>query len=319
MKTNLILIIIALATLFVSCKPKQNNKTELLSIQKQGLMLFVISDFGCNGYGLQRKVAETMGRLADSLSPSFIVSSGDQFHLNGVGSTSDPIWLSNFENIYTHMGLHVDWYPVLGNHEYHGNTQAVIDYSAISRRWCMPSRYYTKVKKVNDSTKLRLVFIDTPPFVEAYRKNPEKYPDAVKQDNQRQLFWIDSVLSKSTEKWKIVIGHHPVISIDGKHGNTNELILQLKPLLEKHNADFYFAGHIHNFQHIKLPTNNLDYIVTTSAAKPRPDSSNVLTRFSSPEAGFTVCALTADTFKMYFVNQDGKAIYLYQKAKLQQQ
>jgi len=29
--------------------------------------------------------------------------------------------------------------------EYQGNTQAVIDYSDISRRWVMPDRYYTKV------------------------------------------------------------------------------------------------------------------------------------------------------------------------------
>jgi hypothetical protein len=142
----------------------------------------------------------------------------------------------------------VDWYPVLGNHEYHGNTQAVIDYSKISRRWNMPAHYYTLLKKVNDSVKIRLVFIDTPPFVHTYRDDTTGYPDACKQDLNKQLNWIDSVLSHSTEKWKIVIGHHPVYSSDAKHGSTPELIEQLKPILEKYKTDFYFAGHIHNFQ-----------------------------------------------------------------------
>lgn len=34
----------------------------------------------------------------------------------------------------------LEWYPILGNHEYRGNTQAVIDYSKVSRRWVMNER-----------------------------------------------------------------------------------------------------------------------------------------------------------------------------------
>ena len=40
------------------------------------------------------------------------------------------------------------WYGVLGNHEYRGNTQAMMDYSEISRRWNMPDRYYTLLRAV---------------------------------------------------------------------------------------------------------------------------------------------------------------------------
>jgi hypothetical protein len=310
---KLTFILVVTTAFFVGCSRPKVVPDKGILINKQGLMFFIISDFGCNGYGVQRQVAETMGCLADSLSPDFIVSSGDQFHVNGVRSVQDPIWLSNFENIYTRPSLHVNWYPVLGNHEYHGNTQALIDYSKISRRWCMPAHYYTLVKEVNDSVKIRLLFIDTPPFAEKYREDVEGYPDASKQNLQKQINWIDSVLSHSTEKWKVVIGHHPIYSVDGKHGNTSELIEKLKPLLEKYGVSFYFAGHIHNFQHLKSNNNPLDYIITSSACRQRPDSTNAMTRFSSPESGFTVCSVTADTFKLYFVNATGKAIYQFAK------
>ena len=52
---------------------------------------------------------------------------------------NDPLWMTNYELIYSHPELMIDWFPLLGNHEYRGNTQAVLDYSNISRRWTMPA------------------------------------------------------------------------------------------------------------------------------------------------------------------------------------
>jgi hypothetical protein len=311
-KLSIIIFALCLNALGCNQKDATQNSTK---INTRGLVFFVISDFGDNGYDYQKQVAESMGRVADSLSPEFIISSGDQFHVNGIRSINDPLWHSNFESIYTKPSLLVNWYPVLGNHEYHGNTQALVDYSSISRRWNMPAHYYTLVKKVNDSVKIRLVFIDTPPFVEKYRKDSAGYPDACKQDINKQLQWIDSVLTASAEKWKIVIGHHPIYSIDDKHGSTPELIEKLKPVLVKHKVDFYFAGHIHNFQHLAEDSGPLDYIVTSSACRPRPDSANYMTKFSSPLPGFDICSVTTDTFYLYFADTAGRVIYQYQKAK----
>ena len=48
--------------------------------------------------------------------------------------------MTNYELIYSHPELMIDWLPILGNHEYRGNTQAIIDYSNISRRWNMPGK-----------------------------------------------------------------------------------------------------------------------------------------------------------------------------------
>ncbi len=82
----------------------------------------------------------------------------------------------------------------------------------------MPSHYYYLVKEINDSTALRIFFIDTPPCVKEYHKVCLKYPGISKQGADKQLKWIDSVLSVSKEKWKIVLGHHPIFSNDYAHG-----------------------------------------------------------------------------------------------------
>ena len=100
------------------------------------------------------------------------------------------------------------WYPILGNHEYRGNTQAVLDYSNVSARWEMPARYYTKVMEEDGAT-IRLVMIDTPPLLDKYREDTEKYPDAGKQDMDKQLAWLDSVLTSAKEDWVMVVRPSP--------------------------------------------------------------------------------------------------------------
>ena len=83
-----------------------------------------------------------MGKVAKIAEPEFIAALGDIHHFMGVRSVQDPLWLTNFEWIYKHPELMIPWHPVLGNHEYQGTTQAVLDYGKVSRRWEMPARYY---------------------------------------------------------------------------------------------------------------------------------------------------------------------------------
>jgi hypothetical protein len=297
-------------TIIYACSTGTGKKTINL---KDGntVSFYVVTDIGRNGYYRQKNVADQMGKMSESIEPDFIISSGDCFHGNGIRSISDPMWMSNFENIYTHPSLHCDWYPVLGNHEYHGNTQAVLDYSTISRRWNMPGRYYTIVKEINDSCSLRLIYIDTTPFSNEYRSDSIGYPDAGRQDLQKQIEWIDSVLSCSKEKWKIVTGHHPVFSIDKKHGSTLELVQKLNPVMIKYKVDAYLSGHIHNFQHLRIPGSDIDYIITSSGSLARPCYANDSTKFTSSDEGFTICSASEHKLVFRFVNSIGEPIYQY--------
>lgn len=170
------------------------------------------NDLGRNGYYDQKPIAELMGQMAENVDIEAVVAAGDVHHFEGVRSVNDPLWMTNYELIYSHPELMIPWYPVMGNHEYRGNTQAVLDYAQVSARWEMPARYYTKVLE-NDDVTVRLVMIDTAPLLDKYRKDVEKYPDACKQDMDKQLAWMDSVLTVSKEDWVLVVGHHPILQI----------------------------------------------------------------------------------------------------------
>ena len=283
-------------------------------VDKTAYSFYIVSDAGRNGYYKQKIVAETLGKLAETIHPKFILANGDTFHYNGVRSTSDPLWMTNFESIYSHPELLVDWYPVYGNHEYRGNTQALIDYTQISRRWNMPAHYYTVVKKIDKENSLRIVCIDTPPFLKEYQNALDQFPDIAKQDTRKQLVWIDSVLTVSKEKWVVVMGHHPIYSEDAHHGSTQELIAQLDPILRKHHVDFYFAGHIHSAQHIQKE--GMDYIVSASASLGAPATYGPDTKYENYAEGFTICSVKSGTFEVIFVNEKGEELYRYKKQKI---
>ncbi len=326
---NKLLLLISLASLFVlvSCteqtqkatKPEGTVKT--VSKEQKGVItsktfgrafnFIIVSDWGWNGYKHQQEVADQMEKTADSVGAKFIATCGDNFQVSGIASTQDPLWMANFENVYKGISLQTEWFPVLGNHDYKGNTQAEIDYSKISRRWCLKDRYYTFTKKINDSISARFIFLDTPPLVTEYQNKPLDYPDIVKQDTAKEMKWFKDVLAGSKEQWIMVFGHHPVYSASQKHGNTPEMIKRVKPLLEKYHAQFYFCGHDHDFQHLHEKGKNVEYIVIGTGGETRPNSSNDLSLFSKSEPGFSVVSLKADSLRICFVGTKGNIIYSF--------
>jgi tartrate-resistant acid phosphatase type 5 len=275
------------------------------------LTFIIVSDWGWNGYKHQQEVADQMAKTADSVNAKFIASCGDNFQVSGVASTQDPLWMINYENVYKGLSLQVDWYPVLGNHDYKGSPQAEIDYSKISRRWRLTEHYYSFAKKVNDSISVRFIFMDTPPLVSEYYKNPGEYPEIAKQDTAKEMKWLKGVLENSKEQWKLVFGHHPVYSASKTHGNTREMIDRVKPLLEKYHAQFYFCGHDHDFQHLHEKGKNVEYIVTGTGGEPRPASTDEMSVFSKSEPGFSVVSLKSDSLRICFVGSKGNIIYSF--------
>ena len=245
--------IITLCALWITVCGFAQDAATWKSLEKP-VNFYLANDLGRNGYYDQKPIAETMGKMAENVDIEFVVAAGDVHHFEGVRSVNDPLWMTNYELIYSHPDLMIPWYPVLGNHEYRGNTQAVIDYSQVSARWRMPARYYTRVEE-NDDVTVRLVMIDTPSLLDKYRKDTDKYPDACKQDLNRQLAWIDSVLTVAKEDWVLVVGHHPIYAdTDKSTSERTDLQKRLDTLLRKHkNVDMYLCGHIHNFQHIRKP------------------------------------------------------------------
>lgn len=285
------------------------------SIFDNKLNFYVANDLGRNGYYDQKPIAELMGTMAEEIGPEFVLATGDIHHFEGVRSVNDPLWMTNFELIYSHPELMIDWFPLLGNHEYRGNTQAVLDYTNISRRWSMPARYYTKAFE-EEGTTIRIVWLDTAPLIDKYRNEKESYPDASKQDMNKQLLWVDSVLTSAKEDWIIVAGHHPIYAETSKDDSERkDMQKRLDTILRKHKVDMYICGHIHNFQHIRVPGSDIDYIVNSAGSLARKVKPIEGTKFCSPEPGFSICSVSKKEFNLFMIDKKGIILYTISRKK----
>ena len=279
------------------------------SVFEDKLNFYVANDLGRNGYYDQKPIAELMGIMAEEVGPEFILATGDVHHFEGVQSVNDPLWMTNYELIYSHPELMIDWFPLLGNHEYRGNTQAVLDYSKVSRRWEMPARYYTKTFEEKGTT-LRVVWVDTAPMIDKYRQDSEQYPDACKQDYQKQLAWIDSVLTVASEDWVIVAGHHPIYAETSKSDSERiDMQARLDPVLQKHKVDMYICGHIHNFQHIRVPGSNIDYVTNSAGSLARKVKPIEGTVFCSSDPGFSIVTVSSEKLELRMIDKKGNLLH----------
>ena len=270
------------------------------------LTFLALGDWGRGGEFRQRDVAAAMAAFAEKTPVRFIVSTGDNFYEYGVKSVTDPLWKRSFEDVYSAKSLMMPWYVALGNHDHRGSARAEIEYGNTSPRWRMPDYYYTVTEKIDETSTLQLFMLDTSPFVSTYR-GPLTLTNVAGLDQKVQLAWLDRELAASTATWKIVVGHHPVYSA-GEHGNTPELIRDLKPLLEKHHVPAYLNGHEHDLQHLR--EGPVSYFTSGAGSKTNKGGHNSRTLFSRGETpGFMAFSVTGDVMNVTIVDFRGNTLY----------
>lgn len=282
---------------------KINNATHFIAM----------GDWGRNGENYQKEVAAGMGKAAHDLDASFVVATGDNFYPYGVASTRDYHWISSFESIYTAQSLHVKWYPVLGNHDYASNPDAEVEYSLISSRWSMPSRYYAKSFNTNDTSRsILMLFIDTDPIEKEL--NGQKH-DSIKYKVgavQKQKQWIEETLAQSNAKWKILVGHHPLYTggwrKDSK--NTESMKNFLEPILDKYGVDVYLAGHEHHLEHTKPNNHKTHHIISGAASEARPTAIHPNGGlFAAATQGFATFSVSNDQILIQFIEYTNKILH----------
>lgn len=186
----------------------------------QPLHVTVIGDFG-SGTQHQADVAQALQRRNAQLPFQLGLTVGDNFYRCGVRSIYDRKWITRWENFYTRLGF--PFYATLGNHDYgrpldcvtrSGSPDAQVAYTAKSKSWRMPARYYTFAAGA-----ARFFALDT-----------ESWPGA-------QLRWLKEALEASQHepgiRWRIIYGHHPVLS-SGHHANQKNLIDPLREQLGRY-------------------------------------------------------------------------------------
>ena len=74
------------------------------------------------------------------------------------------------------------------------------------------------------------------------------------EHRKRQLTWLKKVLSENTNRWTLVITHHPMgvehlekKNEKGEHLSASAMIRELKPVFDEFKVDLVMQGHIHQY------------------------------------------------------------------------
>lgn len=274
-----------------------------------GLNFLVLGDWGRRGELDQHQVAVQMGETAQKTAARFVISVGDNFYEDGVASVQDEQWQKSYELVYSAPSLQVPWYAILGNHDYHANCDAQIEYGKISSRWRMPARYFMQTHPLDKDTTADFFYLDTTPMVKSYYDaffDEPTRPQVITQNVPEQMQWFKAALAASTAQWKIVIGHHPIYS-GGEHGDTEEIIEHILPLLQEHGVQVYFSGHDHDLQH--LMAGDINLFVSGAGSRVRPTKKTEHTVFAETKSGFTSVSLRPEKMDLRMIDNFGKQLY----------
>jgi len=250
---------------------------------KPSVRVLAFGDSGQEGPN-QRKVAAAAATYHRKKPFDLGVTLGDNFVPDGVTSPADPRWKEGWEEIYGPLGI--PFFAATGNHDwgFADSPAGEILYSRQSPSWRMPALYYS------------------------FTAGPAQFfVLATQAMSETQLRWLDRELARSSARWKIVYGHHPIYSY-GTHGDTPQLQQSLLPLL-KNRVAVYLVGHEHIVQHLK-PEGGVHFLVAAAAGQSaRPAKSGPLTLFTDSFYGFTALEIDAQRIKATFVDTEGKVRY----------
>ena len=130
------------------------------------------------------------------------------------------------------------------------------------------------------------------------------------QDTSKQMRWIDSCLTNSKSRWKIVVGHHPVYSSGSAHGKeTGDMETRFAKFFDDKGVDAYFCGHDHDFEYLKAQGSRVNYFVC-GTVEVRPMVEPIpQTVFAKSIPGFTKVLLTPEKMKVSMIDTTGAEVY----------
>lgn len=275
---------------------------------------FVISDLGEENNSDQILITENMGKLAEKYRPSFIILNGDCHHQNPPMTLFEKLWMRDFDFIYSDFNEkhNLRWIPVLGNHEYKGDTSKVMSFYENHPRFdkqILNHRYYGKI--LSEVSTL-LLFLDTTPLIEYYREHHDDFPDVWKQSKDKQIKWLDNILSRFEGRFDNIIcfGHHPIYAYDKMHTNSNDVEKALLPIFNEYQVTAYISSHVHNFQWIEKPDIFTKFITNSSCSYTNEVKNIDGSKFSSSGTGFTIVSIDENTKEILirFVDKTGQII-----------
>ena len=248
----------------------------------EGVLRFAVVGDGGDGTAA---VARAIARVHAAKPLDAIVLPGDNVYPCGVRSATDSRWAV----LQPLMALHLPLFPVLGNHDYCGNPDAEI--GAPFPEWHFPAKEYLLQGGVAD-----FAMIDTTPYV----RGRAPAPDA------------GALLAASHAPWRIVVGHHTIVS-SGYHGyfprgEHRRMLALLKGLRAAH-VDLYICGHDH---HLELVDGRPRMLISGASSDPvAPLALHAHTLFpdsTRTQGGFAVVEVTREAMVVTFYDLEGRRL-----------
>ena len=84
---------------------------------------------------------------------------------------------------------------------------------------------------------------------------------------------------------------------------------RLDPVLQKHKVDMYICGHIHNFQHIRVPGSNIDYVTNSAGSLARKVKPIEGTVFCSSDPGFSIVTVSSEKLELRMIDKKGNVLH----------
>ena len=240
----------------------------------------VVGDIGAGTEAIARGIA----RLNRESPIEAILTTGDNIYPCGVKSLNDPRW--SVLAPLSRLGIPI--HPILGNHDYCGDPDAEI--TAPLPNWRFPARQYVFRTALAD-----FAMLDTNRYA-AGRAPP---PD------------IDALLKGSTARWRIAVGHHPLLS-SGYHGHfprqEHRRMVALIPAMRRARVDLYICGHDH---HLELIDGQPRMLISGAGSEPVPPllrhAKTIWANEGPAYRGFAMLEITADSISIRFYDADGDA------------
>ncbi|GAA4474733.1 hypothetical protein GCM10023094_10970 [Rhodococcus olei] len=285
------------------------------------LRVLVTGDAG-TGAPPQWAVADAIRDLHRREPLSMALGLGDNIYEAGPNGDHDTQFAAKFED--PNHGLDFPWVMALGNHD----TSSVfpgdggwllrgddeVAYHRRSRRWWMPSRYYS-VRVPEQNPVVEFFVLDLNPLAAYLPPLFVPYWAADGQFMNEQRAWLDRAIAESPAQWKVACTHHPYLN-NGSHGDAGEYDgipiepingVHAKRFFEDHvvgRCQFILSGHDHSLQILEptIASKGTRQIVSGAAAKNshgkagNSDRANLFQNFT--DVGFMTMDLTADSVRV---------------------
>jgi tartrate-resistant acid phosphatase type 5 len=284
--------------------------------------LLMLGDWGDERPDAQAKVARGMQRYVKQrqLKTDALLMLGDNWYGQLPGGVNSDRWQKQFEDMYPKSIFDCPAYAIAGNHDYQrmpeSKVAAELAYAKKSgTRWTMPSLWYSFEFPAAKPLMTVIALDSNMPRDGGAQDNGVTFT-LTRQQQAEQLKWLEAELQKPRQTpYLVVMGHHPIFS-NGIHGDTKVLVRDWEPLLRKHKAHLYLAGHDHDMQHLEFDGHPTSFVLSGGGGAdiyPMKIDQSERGPWAQPLYGFSHLEVTPEKLTLKHMDEDGQVIHAFTK------